>query len=349
MAGNDGQEGFPPEEAPETPESPRYWPKWGAPPPERRLEVRCPRCSLLWWIHQDLAGFRLRCECGAWLDVPPGEQEPLAPLLLPGHPVQEKELEQLPGNSLWTKDEDRWFQPSEELPGKVYEEDIPTSLPLAPGTLRHASVKTRQRWTNRSILELAGMLCAFWIPSALVFFLAEGRAKALYMPFASLAAGLLVLLVGLSSGIYTFGLLRKARLRFFLEAGLLAFCTAFLALGLSRFLQEHGVSKEGLWLETVKEVLGIPWMLLLIGTCPAVFEELAFRGLLQGRLAALLGENLGILATGSAFALAHGITTGFPFHMFLGLYLCWLRVRCHSLLPCMVLHFLYNSTLVILA
>ena len=79
---------------------------------------------------------------------------------------------------------------------------------------------------------------------------------------------------------------------------------------------------------------------------PAVFEELAFRGLLQARLIPLFGRTQGIILGGIAFALAHGITVGLPFHAFLGFYLGWLRERSRSLIPGMIVHFVYNGTLV---
>jgi membrane protease YdiL (CAAX protease family) len=98
----------------------------------------------------------------------------------------------------------------------------------------------------------------------------------------------------------------------------------------------------------LRKQLGIPLLLFVMALCPGVFEELAFRGLLQGRLAALLGRNQAIWATGAAFALAHGVTLGFPFHVTGGVYLCWLRARCDSLLPGMLLHMAYNATLVMI-
>jgi membrane protease YdiL (CAAX protease family) len=99
-------------------------------------------------------------------------------------------------------------------------------------------------------------------------------------------------------------------------------------------------------IQELRETLGRPLLLFVIGFCPGVFEELAFRGLLQGRLTALLGRNQAILATGAAFALAHGVTMAFPIHLSIGVYLCWLRARSGSLLPGMLLHAAYNSVLV---
>ena len=42
----------------------------------------------------------------------------------------------------------------------------------------------------------------------------------------------------------------------------------------------------------------------------------------------------------------HGAPAVLPIHLSLGLYLGWLRERSDSLLPCVLMHFLYNGTLV---
>ena len=81
----------------------------------------------------------------------------------------------------------------------------------------------------------------------------------------------------------------------------------------------------------------------------AVLEEIIFRGMLQGRLMALFGRRTGWLVTASAFALVHGQPAVLPIHLGLGLYLGSLRERSESLYPCMLMHFLYNGTLVYLA
>ena len=87
----------------------------------------------------------------------------------------------------------------------------------------------------------------------------------------------------------------------------------------------------------------------MIALCPAIFEELAFRGLLQGRLRALFGGHAGLVLTGVAFALAHGASLATPIHFSLGLYLGTLRERTGSLLPGMLFHALYNGGVVTLA
>lgn len=85
----------------------------------------------------------------------------------------------------------------------------------------------------------------------------------------------------------------------------------------------------------------------MIAVCPALFEELAFRGAIQRRFLAMLGRSQELLATGVCFGLCHGVTAGLPFHAGLGIYLGWLRERSTSLLPGMVAHALYNGTILL--
>jgi membrane protease YdiL (CAAX protease family) len=87
----------------------------------------------------------------------------------------------------------------------------------------------------------------------------------------------------------------------------------------------------------------------VIALCPALFEELAFRGVIHGRFLALLGKSQGMLATGVCFGLCHGVTAGLPFHVGLGIYFSWLRERSSSLFPGMLTHALYNGALVLAA
>ncbi len=101
-------------------------------------------------------------------------------------------------------------------------------------------------------------------------------------------------------------------------------------------------------LTPIVEHLGTTLSLCVIAAAPAIFEEIAFRGLLQARLAALLGRYTGILTTAMLFALAHGISYASPLHLAIGVYLGFLRDRCGSLLPGMLLHALYNGSIVLM-
>ena len=177
------------------------------------------------------------------------------------------------------------------------------------------------------MLELVAAMAAFLGPAVVLHVATTGSRRALLLPLASLAASLLVLALGATARALTFGALRRAT-------------APHLAEGVG-----VGLAGAVLALFRLREVIGWPMAFFVIAFCPAVFEELAFRGLLHARLVALAGIRQGILITGATFALAHGITLGLPFHMGLGVYLSWLRHRSDSLVPGMLVHFVYNGTL----
>jgi membrane protease YdiL (CAAX protease family) len=88
---------------------------------------------------------------------------------------------------------------------------------------------------------------------------------------------------------------------------------------------------------------GVWWPVLLVCVSAAVFEELAFRGVIFGvlRRHARLAETL--LITATAFAILHLSAFALVSHTLLGLYLGWLRHRSGSLYPCVLAHFLHNA------
>ena len=86
-----------------------------------------------------------------------------------------------------------------------------------------------------------------------------------------------------------------------------------------------------------------PWMaVVLIVVCPAVFEEVAFRGFLLARLTPLLGTRDALLLQATLFAIIHVSPVVFPSHFLIGLCLGWLRLRTGSLWPGVVLHAAWN-------
>ena len=315
------------------PDGVRIWPAHYVPAEGDRLETACP-CGLQWWIHKRLAGHRLRCECGGWVEVPWPKAElstgPRSDVVAPA-PVAAPAPR----------------RPDYSRPPASHDviEQVPTSYAMEPDSLRHAPWETRRKWTSRGILEMVGMVAAFALPPTLLQLFSDDRMLLIYLPVTDLITGFLVLLVGMSAPHYTFEGLRWAKEKFFIEGLGVALALGALALLWSELITRHYGADENLFRELRNE-LGLIWTLLVIGAVPAVFEELAFRGLLQGRLAALHGRTGGILLSGIAFALAHGMTLGLPFHIAGGFYLGWLRVRSNSLYPCMLVHLVYNSTLV---
>ena len=333
-----GPEESPPSAAGDTRrEGVRFWPERAEDEPGGRLEKRCGSCGLEWRIHEALAGYRLRCECGAWVEAPglPGGE---VALLREALELGSREESAEPGLSI--------RDPGSLVPARdTSRDDISTNAPVAPGTLVHANLRSRRRWIDRGILELMVIMLAFLGPATVAHLAFAGPERALLLPFAGVVAGLLVLLIGMGSARYAFGGLKSAGGIHFVEAIAVALGAVLLALGWMQMLESAGFDTE--WLGTIVVELGLVLSLFTIGVCPAVFEELAFRGIVQGRLTALLGRGTGICVTGTAFGLAHGVTAGLPFHIGLGIYLCWLRDRSDSLLPGMVTHFLYNAILVV--
>lgn len=215
-----------------------------------------------------------------------------------------------------------------------------------PGSLAHAPVDIQRRWNNRTILDLTLLLAALLGPVVGIYLLSSPGRYAVLLPIASLLSSLGILGVGLLSPGFMFGGLRPARGASFAEAAVVAVGGAAMALLYAHFVFEV-FHADHLEFNAIRAELGVLLTLFVVAVCPAIFEELAFRGLVHARLQAMLGAAQGRYLTAAAFALCHGLTPGFPFHVALGLYLGWLRDRSQSLLPGMAAHFLYNALIVL--
>lgn len=91
------------------------------------------------------------------------------------------------------------------------------------------------------------------------------------------------------------------------------------------------------------------WQLLaLYSLAPAVFEEIAFRGVIYDRLSRVLGQREGWLVQAAFFSVLHLSPVIFVTHFAMGLIFGWLRTRTGSLLPGMVLHAAWNAAVILL-
>ncbi|HZN39338.1 MAG TPA: type II CAAX endopeptidase family protein [Planctomycetota bacterium] len=81
---------------------------------------------------------------------------------------------------------------------------------------------------------------------------------------------------------------------------------------------------------------------VLVVVCPAVFEELAFRGFVLERLEPLIGRRDALLLQATLFAILHLSPVILPSHFWMGLVLGALRVRTGSLVPGMCVHGAWN-------
>jgi membrane protease YdiL (CAAX protease family) len=84
-------------------------------------------------------------------------------------------------------------------------------------------------------------------------------------------------------------------------------------------------------------------MFVSISLAPALFEELAFRGVIQSNLSAALGPREALFIQAALFSALHLSPLIFPSHFMLGLALGVMRLRAGSLLPGMALHGTWNA------
>ena len=84
-------------------------------------------------------------------------------------------------------------------------------------------------------------------------------------------------------------------------------------------------------------------MFLGVSVMPAVFEELAFRGVIQSSLEHVFTGVEAWLIQGALFSVLHLFPIMFPSHFLMGLWLGWLRRRSGSVYPGMLMHGLWNA------
>lgn len=115
--------------------------------------------------------------------------------------------------------------------------------------------------------------------------------------------------------------------------------------GLTAWLSLERVSYSACFLDD-----GFGWGMIVLVICvqPAIIEELAFRGVIQGALGRILSPRDAIVVTALLFMTLHLTLLSFPFLFVMGLVLGVLRARLGSLYPGMVLHFCHNGIVLLL-
>jgi len=84
-------------------------------------------------------------------------------------------------------------------------------------------------------------------------------------------------------------------------------------------------------------------MLVLFSAMPAIFEELAFRGVIQSSLEHVFDAREAWIVQAALFGVLHILPVSFVSHFFMGLCFGYLRRRSGSLYPGMILHASWNA------
>ncbi len=84
-------------------------------------------------------------------------------------------------------------------------------------------------------------------------------------------------------------------------------------------------------------------MFLFVSVMPGIFEELAFRGVIQESLGKVCGARDAWLIQGALFSILHLSPIIFPSHFLMGLCLGYMRMRSKSVYPGMLLHASWNA------
>ena len=204
------------------------------------------------------------------------------------------------------------------------------------------SYEANRKESTVALLQFALIMACFLVPGLIGQIFVEEELAGLLLPVLGLLSGALVLLVGALSGGLAFTALRSAKASAFGEAALVAVGMFTFAILLVKGMESGSTGGTSEFTELI-DFLGPALSLFTIALCPALFEELAFRGLMHSRAQRVLGKKQGLMVTACAFMLAHGISLASPIHLVLGLHLSWLRDRSGSLFPGMVEHFVYNA------
>ena len=85
-----------------------------------------------------------------------------------------------------------------------------------------------------------------------------------------------------------------------------------------------------------------------IAVMPGVFEELAFRGIMQDKFGRILNRGETYVLVSALFAIAHLNLMSAPYYFALSLLLCHIRQKNNSLIPCIVFHILHNFIVLII-
>lgn len=109
------------------------------------------------------------------------------------------------------------------------------------------------------------------------------------------------------------------------------------------FFQMEGLLYSRVFLEAD---YGIWTIILFVCVVPGIFEELAFRGIIQGALMKNMGAIEAIIVSAFMFMLLHLTVLSFPFLFLMGIILGYFRYKTGSVYPGILMHFVHNFLVV---
>lgn len=210
---------------------------------------------------------------------------------------------------------------------------------------QHPEMTVKQE--ERSIVKVVALYASLLGISAISMLVAgaQGGELALFgLSVEEIAFAVVVLLWSAASYSLLLGpLLSIGPWRWLLSAPVMGLGT-FIVASLAVLALQRGLGVDDLrYLEVFEDAgYGLGLATVFIAVQPAIFEELAFRGVIYGTLRQVTGSTEAILVSAAMFAILHLAVPSF-LHLFLmGVVLAWMRERSGSLYPGMVLHFTHN-------
>ena len=91
----------------------------------------------------------------------------------------------------------------------------------------------------------------------------------------------------------------------------------------------------------------IEFEILITAIMPAIWEEIAFRGVIQTCLTRVIGIHQAMMVGAFLFAILHCQFAMIPYFVFFGYTISLIRWQSGSLVPGMVLHFIHNASVVL--
>ncbi len=160
-------------------------------------------------------------------------------------------------------------------------------------------------------------------------------------------SGVVLIWCGFSDPRSLVRLLKPARPAWYLVAIAAAVGTVAVAFAVVETLH-HGLGVEKLNYSPPYLAAGYGTWVVVLVVCvqPAIFEELAFRGVMLTSLRPTLSDVEAVLVSAMLFMTLHVSPAAFPHTLAMGVAAGFIRLASKSILPCMLLHFVHNAAVI---